>query len=384
MPHYVAVARSGPMQGRGGALRSHHPMTTPLSRYARALPLAALLLTVACGDDDQPIGPVATIPVSAGRLEALATSLEEISGQPVLARFAQGRFGRGLPFDDPFSGTFVPLRSATSPTPRASHTTEVFIPVGRPGPVSLSIPDSLRGRTFVPDPVRVFGWQVDTLAGGAPRPGAPANGVRFVLVGPSTFEERGPRVGHMDVMQSGSTSAPTFTVEVYDLNGALVQRYAGSMATAAMAGLTQRGTKVVTQTSSASRTSGRRTTWSGSGVELAATRRESSAGLRGVATLTSIMVDGTELGIEAIEDLEAFTFTYTVLVDGAPFARIRRTFDETGTWQHLVDDRPLNAGELAQVGALVEALAAIPDAELAFMEGLFGIISLQSTSPFPD
>ena len=344
----------------------------------RSLHLAAgvaLLAAIGCGDDD-PVAPVAVLPVSAARLEAVAISLEAVSHQPVLGTLLRFDMYRGLPIEGlggPFVGTGVRTTRVTDgalrdggASPRIAHQFT--------SPNPFSIPDSLRGRTYVPADMFSIDWELDTLPDGRPRPGAPANGVRFVLMNLATSSESRERVGHMDVTQVGTA----MFVDVYDLAGTRVLHHGGAFIAAPRTGWTALGATRVNQTAISDR-DGSRSTWTGAGIELAAQRRERATSLDDRVLLTAIEVDGVDLSIEAKDHFTEteISSTYTVWVDGAPFARIVEGFTGSGTWQHLAEERPLNAGELAQVRALVRALAAIPSADAAWQRGVFNVFFLQ-------
>ena len=344
---------------------------TSLSRLTRLLPVATLaVVAAACGDDD-PIAPIATLPVSAARLDALAASLEQVSSQPVLREFTFSAFEDGLPGD---GGLPIGVRASVAAPP--------MHPVGETRVPTPTVPDSLRGRTYVRDgSVFSLRWRLDTLPDGTPRPGAPANAVRLVLQEPGT--EAPARVGWMDVTQQGSASAPTIVVSVHDLAGALVQRMSGSFTRASMSGFTQLGATVIDEVATL-RGGGMATTWRSTGLGLSAFRNFDMGRMEDLVIVYGITVDGTDLRLQSVERLDELgsAITYTVLANGAPFARLERHFGEEDTWEHIRDERPLNASEQAQVDALVRALAALPNAAASWEEGVFALMSLQSAITF--
>lgn len=340
----------------------------------RALALSSLALpfALACGGDD-PIGPVATLPVDAARLDAMADALAPILDQPVFDGFLLMRYGRGLPFDD---GTFFPLRMTVQATSRADRTGIA----GQRLPRLPAIPDSLRGRTFVRDSM-TLGWRVETLPDGRPVTGAPAAGIRFVL---SNAFVPGPassaRVGHMDMTQQGSGLATAFIIDVSDRAGAHVLHYASALSGLGSTGWTARGSTRVDQGMSPGSRGSTLARWMGSGVALEAERAESFSGTT-ISIAHTLTVDGRQLRLVATQTFAGISSTYTVLVDGAPFARRQDTPSSEGLWQHLAGRRPLSAGELAQVDAFLRVLGAIPDAQAAWEQAISELMSLQYPSP---
>lgn len=337
------------------------------------LALAALLpFAAACGDED-PVGPVDVLPVSAERLDALTATIAPVSDQPVLNASFFARFPRGLPLDEqniPFAPAARGALDATSAGARVRA--QFLVPPIR----TITIPDSLRGLTFVVDRT-LIGWRRDTLPDGRPRAGAPANGVRFVLTDALVFESTAP-LGYMDVTQVGPATAPLLRVDVYDTTGTKVQHFAGALAASSLAGWTARGSVRIDEGTTRGR-SGTTSGWSGSGVTLSADRTDAFGSRAAVVTTYRLGVDGTNLQLQSRErfDTERFETSYTVLVNGAPFAQRVDTFDGSSPWQHLASRRPLNAGELAQVEAFIGVLRALPSAEGAFQEALTNLMSLQ-------
>jgi hypothetical protein len=346
----------------------------------RTVALLAIVLpsAAACGGDE-PVGPVATLPVAAAQLDALAATLEPITEQAVFDGFLLMRFGRGLPFD---AEVFFPHGSRMATSPRASGLANGV--AGQVVPRVPSIPDSLRGRTFVRDS-QSLGWTLDRLADGTPRPGAPSNGLRFVL---SSYFAPGPassaRVGNMDMTQQGTGAAAGFTVDARALSNAHVLHYAATLSGSASAGWVSHGDVRIDQVVTTAGAGSRRARWTGSGVVLDAERAE-SFGMRGPASIThTLAMDGRRLKLVSTmsADDEDGSVTYTVLAGDAPFARRTDAMLTEGAWRHIAGNRLLTEGELAQVRAFLRVLIAVPDAEAAWEQGVIDLFSLQYPSPF--
>ena len=341
---------------------------------APLLALAALSALAACGGDD-PVGPVAALPVTAARLDALAETLEPVARQPAFDGFLMMRFGRGLPFD---GEVFFPLGDRAS-TGTGAPPRDVAAQLV---PRVPSIPDTLRGRTLVRDSMSL-GWTIDRLADGTPRPGGPADGIRFVL---SSYFVPGPessaRVGVMDLRQEGTGTSARFTADVRSLQGTHVLHYSSTLAGIAATGWVSRGATRIDQVTTRSGAV-TRTRWTSASVPLEAERTESSsAGTYSI--VHTLPVEGTRLRLVStlsVIDLQSTRTVYTVHVGDAPFARRVDTMMDEGEWRHVAEDRPLTEGERAQVRAFLRVLSAIPDAEAAWREGISDLMMLQFPVP---
>jgi hypothetical protein len=241
-----------------------------------------------------------------------------------------------------------------------------------------SIPDSLRGRTLVRDSL-TLGWTIDRLTDGTPRPGAPADGLRFVL---SNYFTPGPsssaRVGTMDLTQQGTGIGARFTVDVRDLQGAQMLHYFAPLSGVAHTGWISFGSTRIDQTGAGSVGSSR-TRWTSTGVPLDAERTE-SIGSSTLSIVHALPIDGVRLRLVStmsFSDLQESRTTYTVHAGAAPFARRVDGLLDEGEWRHVGENRPLTASEQAQVRAFLRVLIAIPDAEAAWQEGVTDLIELQ-------
>ena len=355
------------------------PRVARLRPVAPLLSLVALCSVAACGSGDDPVGPVAALPVTAAQLDALAEKLEPIAAQPVFDGFLGMRFGRGLPFD---GQVFFPLGVARVIASVAPAPAEVAPQVL---PRVPSIPDTLRGRTLVRDSMSL-GWTIDRMADGTPRPGAPTDGLRFVL---SSYFTPGPssstRVGTMDVTQVGTGTGARFTTDVRDLQGGQALHYSATLSGTTSAGWVSHGSTRIDQVATLGG-GGRRMRWTSPGIPLEAERTESSGG-SSLSMVYTLPIDGVQLRLVStmtFTTFESMRTTYTVHLGDAPFARRVDVLDMTqtqGAWRHVAEDRLLTAAEEAQVRAFLRVLIAIPDAEAAWEEAMSDLITLQF--PFP-
>ena len=343
-------------------------------RHALLVPLLTAL--AGCGDDD-PVRPIASMPMSAARLDALAASLEAFA-HPVLAQVTLGQPLSGLPLDEALGDAAFVLRSAAV-TPAIAARGNRYVPEPPEAAANpFGIPDSLRGLTYVADRARPGVWKVDSLPNGNPRTG-PVNGVRFVVEG-FTATDAFERMGYLDVTQEGTA----LVVTMRDVDGAVLQTHGGPVAGPTRSGWTSVVGRRIEQTTLIQRT-GARVTWESAAIGLSAWRRESStpagAHSEDVAIVNAIVVDRTDLRVESlwrIGDVSGFVPTHTVFVDGRPFARFRPILENgLDVWHRVADDRPLDPSERAQVRALLRALRALPDGETAWQAGVASLISLK-------
>lgn len=339
---------------------------------AASLVAAPLLLLAACGDDDDPVAPVATLPVAAQVLDSAAATIAPLGAHPLFSGLLGAWFVPGLPYE--FGDPFVPpaLRGdlgVDGPPTR---------PVAQLGGI-FEVDASLRGRTFVEDTMSFSTrWRVDTLANGTPRPGAPADGVRFILTSMDFVEPR-EVVGHLDVVPGAGGTL--LTVEGFDAAGERVLRHVGDISLTG-SGFVEVGNARVDQATTGG-IANMRTRFTGAGtLALAATRAATYArNGESVDYLNTVRVGGHELAV-ATREVDSDTdvaITYTVLVDGAPFARMRTTLiGGSAEWRHVGADRALTAEEERQVEALVRLLRLLPDSSLAWEEGLFNLFMVEA------
>lgn len=359
-------------------------LTPPRSARRRPVALASLALLcalAACGDGDDPVGPVAALPVSAAQLDALAEKLEPMSRQPVFDAFLMMRFKRGLPFD---GEVFFPLGSVWATSPAASS---VAAAPARVSPQLVprlpAIPDTLRGRTLVRDSMS-FVWTIDRLPDGTPRPGAPPDGLRFVLsqdFAPGPASTR--RVGAMDVTQQGTGRSARFTTEVRNTDGVHVLHFAAPLSGYQGSGWVSHGATRVDQAASVTSRGHHRVRWTSATIPLQAERTDALDG-NALLNVYVLPFEGAQLRLVSAMSFaadETERRTYTVYLGEAPFARRADSMMLEGTWRHVGENRPLSDGELAQVQAFLRVLAAIPDAEAAWDEAMSDLIGLQFPLP---
>ena len=208
-----------------------------LPRLRAHVALPALLLALgACGDDGGPRF-ADDLPVSASVMYDKAAEIYEVGRQPainaILGPIVSGGMGE--------LATRTVGARITPGAPGAPGATAGDTPLARrlgalrglrdlpPSPLGQVgggfFPASILGRTYIQD--GAGNWVVDTLANGTPRPGAPATGVRFVLVEVNMFgEPAGGPVGTLDVTPRFSGMTPIgYRGVIRAIGGAVVMQY---------------------------------------------------------------------------------------------------------------------------------------------------------------
>lgn len=290
----------------------------------RSLPRAALLvaapllLLAACGDDDDPVAPVATLPVSTQALDSAAATIAPLGGHPLFRGLFGAGYVPGLPFD--FDDPFVPpalrgdLTVAGPPRRPAAQLGGIF-----------EVDASLRGRTFVEDTLSFSNrWRVDTLANGTPRPGAPANGVRFTLyaLGGNGLPT-GPALGYLEVTDNSTATSARWTTRVVTNAGLTIVQTSSTMTGSGGAiaitqsGFVTDGTRRIEQSLSLSSTALRASwsaPWAGLSMDFALTQSLSGA--------TLSYTFGTPRGtLRLVATVTTSGGNAQILVNGAPWAR---------------------------------------------------------------
>ena len=366
------------------------PTSRALPRVAAVATLTLLLATTACSDVDGP-GTTSTLPIDASTIESRSALVAAVTQQPILQQVANGaplaqlsanpthvdlgiggdslRVAAGLHaarelvplmLRTPDASTPLRLRgmlrgalSADAPVPRAE-----FVP-GEP-----VVPQSLRGLTFVS--MLGEGWIVDRSSNGAPRPGAPANGVRFVLEYVDQYgEPTGARLGFLEVTDNSANGTTRYTVRVVNDAGLVVLQsgttLGGTMYQPAIAqsGWVTDGTRRIEQSFS----------WTSRGMTysydapfagLHYAMGVSGDPMSGTTRLVvDVAVDGTRVRI-ALSATES-TATAVVTVNGAVWARQVSTYDAEGEivegeWMQADGRTPLSVEQRARLEALGGAM----------------------------
>lgn len=195
-----------------------------MRRVSTAVGAVALVALAACGGSDS-TSPGTTASLDATALGATASRIDAVTTQPVFtAMMSQGAF-TGLPaFDHGIARIpqLVARAARLAPSARltraagssrlAAHATV--------GGTTLLIPDTLLGKTLVPDAQGTFTMDPS-------RTGAPPNGVRFVIRTLGTTQD----LGFADLTQSVSGATSTLTLDVRTTSGILLMHDVGTTTT---------------------------------------------------------------------------------------------------------------------------------------------------------
>ena len=346
---------------------------------ARTVRLAGAVMLVsiaACGGSDA-TGPGTTHPsLDAATIGTSANKLQAVTSQPVLAAMlAQGStiglpsFARGvarLPSlmprlasgSPPSASRLAPsARLAGSPlasrvSPRVSHAT-----LGDP---TALIPDTLLGKTLVPDAAGAFA--VDPALAGAP-----SNGVRFMVRTPGTTQD----IGYADLTESVSGAASTLTLDIKTSAGAVVMHnveamaISGSSETDALSGYATNGTDRMDYVVNIVTTPTRTTSTTTIGAPSANVAVADTAVLDGMTAadvhVSRITVGSTVVRITAPAVLDAQNGGYVesdtskVTVNGAAFATI--AISASGTPSITAPDgSALSSSDMNALSSVVDIL----------------------------
>lgn len=315
-----------------GALRVR---LAPVARLAGVTALAAL---AACGGSDATGPGVAHPSLDATTIGTSANKLQAVTSQPVLtAMLAQGSgaglpsFARGiarLPHLTPRVALRLAPGSMIAPTrlaPLAPHSP--LTPRATIGNPAALIPDSLLGKTLVPDASGMF-----TVAPSLT--GAPPNGVRFMVRTPGTTQD----LGYADLTENESGSTSTLTLDVKTPTGTIVMHnvettgLTGTTETDVLGGYATNGTDRMDYTVNIVSTPTRTTSSTTVGAPSANVAVADTAVIDGM-TATDVHVSRVTVGstvvritAPAVADAQNGGYvasdTSKVTVNGAPFATI--------------------------------------------------------------
>lgn len=277
-----------------------------LQRARRALPVT-LLAFAACGDDGGP-RLASELPVSASVMRAKAAQIAEVSQQAPILAISSGFLGFPVRATGAVGGGAIRgARDIAMP---------IRLPVRRNHEVGGEFfPTDALGKTFVRNAVGE--WVVDTLASGAPRPGAPTLGIRFVLQATDYFGNvSGPPVGLLDLTpRITSSSSIGYRGVARTMDGTVVLRWDSDQTlmgeSGSIAGQALSGTRVIDMSESGT---------------LTGLTSNASAAFAGVSRTSTFKIDPSDIEGD-------FTATTTVKVDGGTVRIVNEQKGDEGIWR---------------------------------------------------
>lgn len=346
---------------------------------ARTVRLAGAVMLVsiaACGGSDA-TGPGTTHPsLDAATIGTSASKLQAVTSQPVLAAMLAQGSTIGLPS---FARGVVRLprlmpRLASGSLPSASRLAPSARIVGSPlatrlaprspyaiiGNSTALIPDTLLGKTLVPDATGAFA--VDPAL-----TGAPSNGVRFMVRTPGTTQD----IGYADLTESVSGAASTLALDIRTPAGAVVMHnveamaISGSSETDALSGYATNGTDRMDYVVNIVTTPTRTTSTTTIGAPSANVAVADTAVLDGMTAadvhVSRITIGSTVVRITAPAVVDAQNGGYVesdtskVTVNGAPFATI--AISASGTPSITAPDgSALSSSDMSALTSVVDIL----------------------------
>ena len=303
-----------------------------LVRVARLASVTVLVSIAACGGSDATGPGIAHPSLDATTIGTSANKLQAVTSQPVLtAMLAQGSaaglpsFARGIA-RLPRLTPRVTLRLAPGSMVAASRLVPHAAHAVLGDPTAL-IPDSLLGKTLVPDANGLF-----TVAPSLT--GAPPNGVRFMVRTPGTTQD----IGYADLTENVSGAASTLTLDVKTPTGTIVMHnvettgFTGTTETDVLGGYATNGTDRMGYTVNIVSTPTRTTSATTVGAPSANVAVADTAVIDGMTAadvhVSRITVGQTVVRITSPAVVDAQNGGYVesdtskVTVNGAPFATI--------------------------------------------------------------
>lgn len=364
-------------EGVAGDDADRRPDTTPttmaMSFLRRALP-GVLLASVlaACGDSTAPKAPE-NLPLAAGDVAAISAGVDSVYDQPILDMLRGG------------TTSLTSLRSALQlAVARPAGEAEVRgaltigqsrvareIVIGEP-----VVPTLVRGVTFVWNGTQ---WTVDTLANGTPRPGAPANGVRFTLYAlAGNGLPTGPALGYLEVTDNSTATSARWTTRVVTNAGLTIVQSSSTMTASggsvaiAQTGFVTDGTRRIEQSLSLSSTALRASwsaPWAGLSMDFALTQSLSGA--------TLSYTFGTPRGtLRLLMTVTTSGGNAQILVNGAPWARQSWSAGEEiddNAWQKADGSGPITEADALTMLDILDFFAAL-NALADFDEAVTGLL----------
>ena len=345
----------------------------------RALPGALLLSAlVACGDSTAPTAPE-HLPLESGDVAVMAARVDSVFDQPILNALRDG----GAPLAAVRASVML---AGTTPAPQASLRgallTERTAIAREVMPGEPVVPSLLRGVTFVWNGAQ---YVVDTLANGTPRPGAPVNGVRFMLYArsESTGLPTGAALGHLDVVDNSTASAARWTSSVVTNAGLVVLQSTNSVSgtselnmAISQTGFITDGTRRIEQSFSLGAAS-MRATWSAPFAGVSMDFRVQMTGEESGVISWTLTTPQATLRIALTANADG-SGSAQILVNGAVWARQSWAVGgdmSDDSWQKADGSGPITEAEAATLVdtiGFLDALASLDEFEMAFSDLIMG------------
>jgi hypothetical protein len=182
-------------------------------RHLMKASAAAVVLLTGCGDSGGPIAPVAGFDAAgvSGNIEAVRQVLDDGAWQSLRAlgpRF--GAAGSAAALTGRLSAS-VGAAGGSNPTTTGVRIAKAILSGGTAHLVAPQIPPAIRGMTFVLDS-STLQYVPDPS-----RPGAPANGVRFILYAADSSTHQplpGQEIGYADLTEEAPPASPAIALRL--------------------------------------------------------------------------------------------------------------------------------------------------------------------------
>ena len=354
-----------------------------MSILRRALPSALVVAAlIGCSDSTAPKAP-ANLPLGSDDVTAMASRVDSVFDQPIL----NGLRGSSAPLAAaPLAARASIGLAGTSPTTdsrlRLALTAEHSSITREVVPGQPVVPSLLRGVTFVWNGTQ---YVVDTLANGTPRPGAPTNGVRFMLYARDAMsgQPTGNALGYLQVVDNSTASVARWTSSVVTNAGLTVlsatSSVSGSDATGfavSQSGFITDGTRRIDQSFSLGAT-GMHATWSAPFAGVAMDFRIEQSGLTGASLSWTLSTPKGTLKIVMSAAADG-SGSARILVNGGVWAKQSWAADgepSDTAWQKADGSGPITEAEVATVVEMlgfVDAMSSFDDFETSISELIGG------------
>lgn len=344
----------------------------------RVLPGAFVTLAlVACGDSTAPKAPE-NLPLQDAEVSRMAARVDSVFDQPILSMLRGGSAPLAAARASVMlSGT----RPSAEPRLRAALTADRAAIAKLVMPGEPVVPTLVRGVTFVWNGSQ---YVADTLANGLPKPGAPTNGVRFMLYATSTTTgmPTGPALGYLEVVDNSTSTSARWTSRVVTNAGLTVLQATNSVSEGALGfsvsqtGFVTDGTRRVDQSFTLSSTE-IRATWNAPFAGVSMELRIRQTGAESATITWSLTTPQGALRIVMTGNADG-SGSAQIYVNGALWARQSWTVDgevSDSEWEKADGSGPITEADAATlVGALgfMDALASLDEFESTISDLIYG------------